>query len=134
MIATAFGLGFVSGVRTMTGLGALLVPRNDTLGRTIGAMAAGEYIGDKLPNIPPRTQPVPLLGRIGAGATVGTLVAKRAGKPWLGAAAAGAAGALAGAYAGYGVRRALGARIGNVPAAFIEDALVLTAATLLVRS
>jgi uncharacterized membrane protein len=68
-------------------------------------LAAGELIADKLPFIPSRTTPVPLIIRIILGATCGTalcVVAKLA----LGyGVLLGSLGAIVGAYGGYNYRR-----------------------------
>lgn len=57
--------------------------------------AAGETVGDKLPLIPARTRPGPLLGRIAFGGLVGAIAMQAQGESALpGALAGGAAGGL----------------------------------------
>ena len=57
--------------------------------------AAGETVGDKLPFIPARTQPGPLLGRIAFGGLAGAIAMQAQGESALpGALAGGAAGGL----------------------------------------
>lgn len=69
--------------------------------------AAGELIGDKLPQTPSRMDPAPLGGRLVLGAAAGAAVARRSGVAALPAALLGAAGAYGGAYLGHRLRAAL---------------------------
>lgn len=98
-------------------------------------MAAGEMVADKLPAIPDRIAPGPLFGRMGAGAAVGAAIFAEERKPLLAGAAIGAGAALAGAFAGYAVRRALTSKL-HLPdfvVALAEDAFTITAGTWLAR-
>ena len=85
--------------------------------------AVGELIADKLPFIPGRTTPVPLIIRIILGATCGTalcVVAKIAlGYGVLG----GSVGAIVGAYGGYNYRRLIrtNGSVAQFLAALLED-------------
>ena len=94
--------------------------------------AAAELIADKLPWTPARTDPGPLLGRLGSGALVGAAMASREHRT--AAAFAGAAGALAGTFAWYHARRLATDR--GLPgwlAAVTEDALALGLGIMLLR-
>ena len=109
------------------------------MARALTLAAAGEALADKTPLLPARTRPLPLVGRLLAGATAAAAVgATRLTPPATLARAglAGALGALAGSFAGYHLRRA-GARLvrRDWPAALAEDALCLLATrALLARS
>lgn len=97
------------------------------------AGALGEYIGDKLPNTPSRTSPVPLFGRLMLGALVGAIVATAVRRSIGRGLAMGVLGAAAGSYGGYSLRYGLvkGAGFPDLPVALSGD---LTAAMLTVRS
>ncbi len=141
---TAAGLGAVTGMRSMTGLAMLSrtyaeqrVPRRagrlrewlarDLTANTLTALALGELVVDKLPGVPDRIAPGPLLGRAVMGGVIGALVADD--HPAAGI-AAGAAGAVAAAFVGWALRREAG-RVTFLPdllVAVVEDALALTTA------
>ena len=86
-LALAAGLGVVAGLRALSAP-ALLSRRlarppvrwradptrllaSERTARVLGILAVGELVGDKLPFIPARTEPLPLLGRARAGLDVG---------------------------------------------------------------
>jgi len=95
--ALAAALGWAAGMRSMMPAAALAQALNRTRPRVpqlarrrrqpaaalasdraaalLPLAAAGELVGDKLPMTPARTDPAPLLGRIGAGALAGAAVA-----------------------------------------------------------
>ena len=87
------------------------------------AAAAGEYVGDKLPNTPDRTAPLGLTGRLALGGMVGAIVATALRRPVLGGLAMGMAGAAAGTYGGFYLRRGLttGAGLPDLPVALSGD-------------
>jgi uncharacterized membrane protein len=121
-------LGGVSGVRTFTAPAVLALRGRlgrGPIARAVPLLAAGELIGDKLPFIPPRSDPPSLLGRVASGTAVGGLVAGPRG------AGAGAAGAAATTYASERLRAALGERlpISDPLLGLAEDALVIAVAT-----
>lgn len=149
---TAAGLGWAAGMRSMTAPAALAhvlagrfvrpgrqPARLLASGRVAGLLklaAAGEYVGDKMPFAPDRTAPLPLGGRIGAGALVGAAVAvARRESPW-GPAAVGAAAAVASSYAMMSARKALPEALGvpDLPVALAEDALALVLAVATARA
>jgi uncharacterized membrane protein len=120
-------LGVVAGLRTQLPVALLAVeaergrfdPGAGRLARrfaspegALGAVlaAAGELIVDKLPLTPDRTDAGPLLGRLVAGAAVGSAVHYDAGHPRALGALAGAAGAALGSVGGARVRAALADR------------------------
>src|SRR5690606_10363679 len=86
----AAGLGALAGVRSV---GAPAVVANTRARRDQGLitapslppawrgllslLAAGELVGDKLPFTPARTKPVSLLARVGSGALLGSLFARK---------------------------------------------------------
>ncbi len=74
-------------------------------------LAAGEIIGDKLPFTPSRIAPGPLFGRVLSGGLCGAALCLAAGKRAERGAVLGVAGAVAGAYGFYHLRRTLGQRL-----------------------
>lgn len=144
-VATSALLGAVTGVRSLAGLATVASARGDAgaaageskLERVLaepgvsGAVewaAAGEMLADKLPAIPPRTEPLPLAGRVLFGALVGLLVARRRERGALLPALAGAAAAGATTVAATRLRLALGRRgAPDLALGLAEDAVVLAA-------
>jgi uncharacterized membrane protein len=142
-------LGVVAGLRSALPL-ALLVrtaERDGTLARLpapvrrgpgaryLALAALGELVVDKLPQTGSRIEPERLGGRVAAGAVVGAAAARRAGRPMVPGAVLGAAGAVAGSYAGYRLRKAVVERT-SLPDPFValgEDALALGLGSLAVR-
>jgi uncharacterized membrane protein len=115
-------LGFVGGMRSMTPFSMLNRTReldpapSSTIEQIltspvtrsiIDLMASGELIGDKLPQLPSRISPGPLIGRIGLGALAGMSICRRYQRSLLPGAILGAVAAGAGTYAGYYARTAL---------------------------
>ena len=124
----ALALGFASGLRAFTPLALSCwialwgwIPLGGTrlafLGTNVGAvivsvLAVGELIGDKLPVTPSRTTAGPLGARVVTGALAGTALSIGAGQAWLIGLLCGAAGAVAGAFAGFRARHFLVTRLG----------------------
>ena len=115
-------LAAASGARTWAGVAAVSRRTPPKL------FAAGEFVYDKVPNVPRRVAPPSLVGRIAAGALVGATVGSRAGRNRAGSAILGGLVAFASAHATYRMRRALGRRLPPMAAALVEDALVVGAA------
>jgi uncharacterized membrane protein len=98
--------------------------------RALSVLALGELVADKLPGVPDRNAPLPLLGRAASGALVGAAVgAGRSG----GRATGGVIGAIAAvltAEATYRARRQIGERTGlpNAVLGALEDLTVLALA------
>ena len=91
-------------------------------------LALAELVADQLPSTPSRTAPGGFGGRIVTGALSGAAVGT-AGGTMLGGALAGVAGAVVGTLGGHAFRARLAAALGNDrPAAFIEDAIAISAA------
>lgn len=95
-------------------------------------LALGELVTDQLPSTPSRTVPVQFGARIVMGALSGAAIGTAGGSLWLGA-AAGVVGAVIGTYGGSACRRLLAEAFGkDPPAAFIEDAVAIIAAALII--
>ena len=149
-LGTAAGLGAVSGLRSMLGLawisralagrrparGAGHLERllsHDLVAGALALAAAGELTVDKHPSVPDRTDPGALLVRAVAGAAVGSVAAGR-NRQRLGA-LVGAGSAVAGAYAGWFLRREAGraTHLPDLAVALAEDALAVSLARRLAR-
>jgi uncharacterized membrane protein len=144
VLTGALGLGALAGMRGLSApavLSAALV-RNGA-GRSaswplrllssragaslVSVLAAGEFVADKTPFVQDRVKPVPLAGRALMGAASGTMLALFRRRTFTVPALAGAASAVASAFAAYHVRRAAGRAL-HVPDAILgaaEDALVV---------
>jgi uncharacterized membrane protein len=68
--------------------------------RLLSIAAVGEFVVDKLPIVPNRTDPGPLFGRMAVGAAAGVAIAIESQASLAKAAAAGAVGGLIGSFAG----------------------------------
>ena len=90
-------------------------------------LAAGEYIGDKLPKTLSRIAPFPLAARLGFGGLVGTIVATALGGSILEGIVLGVIGALIGSFGGYHIRHHLVHKVGwpDLRVALVEDGLTL---------
>lgn len=144
-LITAAGLGAVTGLRSMQGLvwtsrelTGRRVPfratrlrkwlADETVSTVLSGLAVGELVADKLPGVPSRIAPGPLLGRAALGALVGALAAGRKGQA--AGAAVGAVAAVAAAFAGWFLRSEA-ARATSLPdpsLALAEDAVAVVAA------
>ena len=94
------------------------------------AAAAGEFVGDKLPNTPNRTAALGLIGRLSLGGLVGAIVATAYKRPIAGGVALGALGAAAGTYGGFYLRKGLtkGAGMNDIPVAITGDSAAVALA------
>lgn len=99
-------------------------------------LAIGELIGDKLPQTPDRIAIFPLIARAVFGGLVGAIIATTLLVPVVLGAGLGAVSAVAGAYLGFHLRRALtsGGKIPDLPVALVEDAVTLTLAVIALHS
>ncbi|MBC7921363.1 MAG: DUF4126 family protein [Ferruginibacter sp.] len=142
----AFGLGVVAGMRTLVAPALLshklvgTVPiRQPTepvhylaqppTALALTLLAAGEILGDKVPNVPDRTSPPQFGARIASGATCGALLSGVEGaSPPVGA-VAGGLGAAVGTLAFFHLRRWLDHEVGlpDPLVALAEDALAIGA-------
>lgn len=99
-----------------------------TIADVLKLMAAGEFLADKLPFTPNRTNPSSVVVRCLSGALAGAGIFNAAGKKPLAGALLGAFAAGASTYASFYLRKALsGTGIGNVLSGVIEDAVVVSA-------
>ena len=134
-------LAAATGARSMTGLAAtarslasrgsngdlpqparfLATPRVAT---AMAMLAALELVADKLPAIPDRTDPGPLLGRVLAGGLIGAAIAAADDRDRARGMLVGAVAAFAGAHVGFQLRRELIEWLRPTVAALVEDAAV----------
>jgi uncharacterized membrane protein len=143
-------LGIVTGMRSQLGVAVLawsepasgrdtraLRLLRSTPGRQLAAAgAAAELIADKLPSTPSRLQPPALAARVVAGAGVGALAVNSSDRRTVGIASLlGAAGAIAGSYAGAYYRKLAPARTHtpDLPWALGEDAVAAGLAATVVK-
>ena len=97
-------------------------------------LALGELIADQLPTTPSRTAPLGFGTRIVTGGLSGAAVGT-AGGTMIGGFVAGIVGAIIGTFAGHAFRARLAAALGrDRPAAFIEDAIALGGALVIVAA
>jgi uncharacterized membrane protein len=135
-------LGIMSGMRATSGVATLsrhAVIQPDGFAKTVFKPLAspgvsklitlgqiGEIVVDKLPFLPSRTDPRPLIGRMFAGGVSGAATLREAGKPVVLGVLVGAISALVGSYVFYWLRRETGKAL-HVPdpvVAVAEDAAV----------
>ena len=144
----AFGIGIVAGLRSLTApavvaWGAHLTWLNlhgsplafigsTTAVAIFSLLAIGELIADKLPTIPKRTAPAPLLARVVTGGLCGACLFAAAGQPLIGGALLGGVGGIVGAFLGYGIRRRLDLHIRDLVVAVCEDVVAVGLALFLV--
>jgi uncharacterized membrane protein len=97
------------------------------VGTLLRLSAWGEMMVDKLPFIPARTDPGPLIGRALLGGAAGAALAEVNGESPLLGGLAGSAAAVAAAFGGYHLRRWLthGAGLPDPVVAVCEDALAM---------
>ena len=146
----AFGIGVVSGLRSMTApaavawaakLGWLKLSASPFafMGSTAAVAlfslgAIGELIADKLPQIPKRTAALPLVARIVFGGLCGACLCASASQSIVIGAICGAIGGIIGAFAGYEIRRRLviNLKMRDIPVALVEDIIAIGLAFLFV--
>jgi uncharacterized membrane protein len=142
---TAAALGAVAGARSMAAPAVIAraLPRgpaprqspgrqlaSPVAARVLTVLSLGELVADKLPGVPNRNAPFPLLGRALSGALVGATVGAAAGGGRARNGAIGAIAAVLATEATYLARRQVGERTG-LPSAVLgalEDAAVLALA------
>ncbi|SFP50320.1 hypothetical protein SAMN05660464_3340 [Geodermatophilus dictyosporus] len=129
-------LGTAAGGRSALGIAAPVLTSSPRWPLRAAALAAvaGELVADKLPGTPDRTMPPSAAVRLVSGAAGGWLLARRGGGGQVLPALAGAAGAATGTLGGARWRRAAAPRLGALPAALVEDALVLALAAAAARA
>ena len=141
-------IGVIAGLRTMTAPAAVSWAAHSgrlALGGTwlaflgyawtpwiLSCLALVEFVGDQLPSTPSRTVPMQFGARLVSGALAGAAIGT-AGGALVGGLIAGVVGAVIGTLGGSRVRGRLAAAFGNDhPAAFIEDAVAIGGALLIV--
>ena len=143
MLFFIFGIGVVAGLRSFTAPAAVAwaahLGWSPLQGSALAFMAATwavalftalalcEFVADVLPGTPKRTAPAPLMARIISGAFCGAALTIAANLPWFLGAILGAFGAVAGAYAGYELRKRLvtGLKVKDILVAIPEDLIAL---------
>jgi uncharacterized membrane protein len=100
----------------------------------LSVLAIGELVADKLPMIPKRTAPAPLIARIITGGLCGACLCAAAGKSLLAGTLLGGIGGVIGAFVGYSIRRRLvnTFHINDLVLAVCEDAVAVCLALFLV--
>lgn len=149
-LALSSGIGVVTGMRSMSGLAfvsrhltnhvavesrsaVLSLLGSKSFSRLITAMAAGEMAADKLPVIPSRTEPAPLIGRAALGALSGFAIAEHRASSRVAGALVGAVSAVAASFVFSRIRIEVASRT-SIPdwiVAGLEDAIVLRAGSLI---
>ena len=144
----AIGIGIVAGLRSLTApavvawgahLGWLNLHGSPLafIGSTpavaiLSVLAISELIADKLPMIPKRTAPAPLIARIVTGGLCGASLFAGVGKSLLTGTLLGGIGGIVGAFLGYGIRRRLALYIKDLVVAVCEDVIAVGLALFLV--
>jgi len=139
--ALAVGIGAVAGLRTLTAPAVLAWAAkrrwirlgNSPFATLISAKASkritdfavSELIADKLPFTPSRLNPGPFAARIVSGAVCGATIYGVVKQPLRKGAVLGGLGAIAGAFAGYHMRRKLSRNLPELGVALLEDALTI---------
>lgn len=102
--------------------------------RSFSLGAVGELIADKLPQIPKRTAAFPLIARIVFGGLCGACLCASASQSIVIGAICGAIGGVAGAFAGYEIRRRLviNLKMPDTLVALVEDLITIGFAFLFV--
>ncbi len=151
MVLGIFAVGIVAGLRTFTPLAIvcwaahfgwlnLTDSRLSILASPVAIgiaslLAFGELIADKLPKTPSRISAGPLMARVFSGAFAASAVAIGMHHPIMLAIILGVAGALAGAFGGYYLRRSLtkGYNLPDIIVALSEDLVAVGGGFFLVR-
>jgi len=99
--------------------------------KRIAEFAVSELVADKLPFTRSRLEAAPITWRIVSGAICGAAIHSTKGTPARGA-VLGGLGAIAGAVAGYHIRKRLNREMPDLAVALLEDALAVGAGTAIV--
>jgi uncharacterized membrane protein len=137
----AVGIGVVAGLRAFAAPAALTWAAkrrwvrlgNSPFATIISAkaskritdLAVSELIADKLPFTPSRLKAGPLASRIVSGAVCGATIYGVVKRPLMEGAVLGGVGAIAGAFAGYHMRKRLSRDMPDLGVAVLEDALAI---------
>ena len=132
-LARGFTMGVLSGSRSM--LAPAMLASNRVSPVAFSAMkllAAGEMVADKHPQMPARTDALPLAGRMMTGAF--TAASHAAPDRRVPMAIAGALGGFCGTWLFFHLRRAIAQRVGpGVTAGLLEDAIAIAAGAAIAR-
>ena len=152
LLVVAVGIGFFSGLRSLTPIALVSwlaiwgwMPvagapfwfiGTHPFAVGISILALLELVGDKLPQTPARTHPVPLIARMITGGLSAGAVFFVGGRAWLAGSMLGAFGAAAGTFIGYYIRRGLVRRSGvrDLLVAIVEDFVTIAGTILLVHN
>jgi uncharacterized membrane protein len=137
----AVGIGAVAGLRTLAapavlawaakrrwirlGSSPFATLISAKAAKRIADFAVSELIVDKLPFTPSRLKPGPFAARIVSGAVCGATIYGVVKQPLKEGAVLGGLGAIAGAFAGYHMRRKLSRNLPELGVALLEDALAI---------
>jgi uncharacterized membrane protein len=137
----AVGIGVVAGLRTLTAPAVLAWAAkrrwirlgnspfatiiSGKASKRITDLAVSELIADKLPFTPSRLKAGPLASRIVSGAVCGATIYGVVKRPLMEGAILGGVGAIAGAFAGYHMRKRLSRHMPDLGVAVLEDALAI---------
>jgi uncharacterized membrane protein len=150
VLLLAFLIGVIAGLRTMTAPAVvawaanrqwlnlhnspLAFMRSTTAVAVFTVLALGELVLDKLPSTPNRTRLLGLIGRSLLGGLSGAAVATSGEQPIALGVVLGVAGAIAGAFTGYEIRKRLvrALKIPDVVIALFEDAVAIGGGLLIV--
>jgi uncharacterized membrane protein len=143
----AVGIGAVAGLRTLTAPAVLawaakrrwIRMGNSPFATIISAKASkritdfavSELIADKLPFTPSRLKPGPFAARIVSGAVCGAVIYGVVEQPLQEGAVLGGLGAIAGAFAGYHMRRRLSRDLPDLGIAVLEDTFAIGAGVII---
>ncbi|WP_264048166.1 hypothetical protein [Methylobacterium flocculans] len=149
-LGTAFGLGFVTGLRSMTACAVLThaaaahqaaapggtragwIPAGPVARGLTLAAALGEMAGDKMPFAPDRRIPPSFAARLAIGAAGGAALSGRRTSP-IGGAVAGLTGAVLGTFLGRAARGPTSRTAAGFARGLTEDAVAAGLALALVR-
>jgi uncharacterized membrane protein len=137
----AVGIGVVAGLRALTAPAVLAWAAkrrwirlgNSPFATIISAkaskrithLAVSELIADKLPFTPSRLKAGPIASRVVSGAVCGATIYGVVKRPLMEGAILGGVGAIAGAFAGYHIRKRLSCDKPNLGIAVLEDAVAI---------
>jgi uncharacterized membrane protein len=116
----AVGIGVVAGLNSPF---ATIISAKAS--KRITDLAVSELIADKLPFTPSRLKAGPLASRIVSGAVCGATIYGVVKRPLMEGAVLGGVGAIAGAFAGYHMRKRLSRHMPDLGVAVLEDALAI---------
>src|ERR1700676_2028969 len=139
--ALAIGIGVVAGLRALTapavlawaaerklirlGSSPFATIISATAAKRMADFAVSELIADKLPFTPSRLNAAPLASRIVSGAICGATIYGIVKRPLIEGAVLGGLGAIAGAFAGYHLRKRLSRDMPDLGVAVLEDAFAI---------